>query len=373
MMTPTTIRAVWPEIPEHSEWLPYLEATRPQNWHTNFGPVVRQFEAQLMQLYGRFGEVAVSASNATSALSACLIAHNIRGAVLCPAFTFQATACAILGAGCHPVIVDVHPESGMVTAESLAQALNATGARAAILVAPYGIAIDVRAHAEACLAVGARLVVDNAAGLGVPRRSFDPGPGVDEVYSLHATKPFGIGEGGLIFTAQEHETALRSAMNFGLSTHTGAGQDGPPYWGINGKLTEAGAAIGLAVAMRMSARVQARQAMVQEWIDSLAGLEELVFSTRIESSPWQVFPLLMPDEDKLMRFTDRMTAAGIETRRYYAPSLGACHGMRAFDKCANAQSLAERAVTLPVRSFMSADSRRDLMATTRSCLTETLA
>jgi hypothetical protein len=49
--------------------------------------------------------------------------------VLCPAFTFQATACAILGAGCHPVIVDVHPAQGVVSPEMLDEALTATGAR----------------------------------------------------------------------------------------------------------------------------------------------------------------------------------------------------------------------------------------------------
>ena len=45
-MAETSIRAVWPELPEHAEWLPYLEETRLQNWHTNFGPLVRRFEAR---------------------------------------------------------------------------------------------------------------------------------------------------------------------------------------------------------------------------------------------------------------------------------------------------------------------------------------
>jgi dTDP-4-amino-4,6-dideoxygalactose transaminase len=372
-MTETSIRAVWPEVPEPTEWLSYLEETRPQNWHTNFGPLVRRFEARLHELYGHQADVAVSASNATSALSACLVAHNIRGPVLCPAFTFQATACAILGAGCQPVIVDVHPQSGIISADALDHALKVTGARAAIVVAPYGISADFRTHARVSQAHGARLVIDNAAGLGIPRNSFDPEPHVDEVYSLHATKPFGIGEGGLIFTAPEHEAALRSAMNFGIPTHTGAGQNRAPYWGINGKLTEAGAAIGLAVAEGMARRVEARQTMVREWMTAMSGLETLAFSTDVGRSPWQVFPLILPDEAAVLRFAGRMADAGIETRRYYAPSLGACHGMRAFDDCSNARSLAERAVTLPVRSFMSAEDRQSLMATTLSCLTISLS
>ena len=68
-----------------------------------------------------------------------------------------------------------------------------------------------------------------------------------------------------------------------------------------------------------------------------------------------------------------MTDAGIETRRYYAPSLGACRGMQVLDDCANARSLAERVVTLPVRSFMAIEDRKALMATSLSCLTASLA
>lgn len=366
------VRAVLPELPEPSAWLPYLVQTKHLNWHTNFGPLARQFEAVLEKTYGVGNEVAVSASNATSALSACLIAHRVRGPVICPAFTFQATACAILGAGCQPVIVDVDPASGVVTPERLDRALRQTGAKAAMLVAPYGITTDFRAHAAVCLAVGARLIIDNAAGLGVTRNSVDPGLHVDEVYSLHATKPFGIGEGGVIFTAPDHEGTLRSAMNFGLLTHTASGQDQAAYWGINGKLTEVGAAIGLAVAATMADRVQARQAMAADWMRTLDGMGARLYCMQPDQAAWQVFPLIMPSEATLLRFLAAMTAENIELRRYYSPSLGGCGGMRALDDCVNAQSLAARAVVLPVRSSMTAAEQADLMAVTRTCLEQSL-
>jgi dTDP-4-amino-4,6-dideoxygalactose transaminase len=366
------VRAVWPELPEPSAWLPFLEETKSLNWHTNFGPLARRFEAVLHQMYGRVGEVAISASNATSALSACLIAHRIHGPVLCPAFTFQATACAILGAGCQPVILDVDPVAGVVTPETLDQALAETGAKAAMVLAPYGIATDFRAHAAVCQRHSARLIIDNAAGLGVLRDATDPAPHVDEVYSLHATKPFGIGEGGVVFTAAEHEGRLRAAMSFGLLTHTASGQDQAAYWGVNAKLTEVGAAIGLAVAATMADRVRARQAMAAEWMAALADSGAHVFCTRPELSPWQVFPLILPDEPSLLRFVAGMADKGIELRRYYSPSLGACAGMRALHPCTNAQSLAARAVVLPVRSYMLQADRQKLVATAVACLDESL-
>jgi dTDP-4-amino-4,6-dideoxygalactose transaminase len=367
------VRAVWPELPEPAAWLPFLKETRSQNWHTNFGPIARRFEAVLQTAYGRPGEISVSASNATSALSACLIAHRVRGPVLCPAYTFQATACAILGAGCQPVIIDVDPDTGVVAPDQLDAALSQTGAKAAMLLAPYGIATDFRPHAAICQQHGARLIIDNAAGLGVLRDATNPAPHVDEVFSLHATKPFGIGEGGAVFTSSAHETALRSAMNFGLLTHSATGQDQAAYWGVNAKLTEIGAAIGLAVAATMADRVRARQGMAAEWMAALSGSGARVFCARPDLSPWQVFPLILPDEASVSRFVAATEAQRIGTRRYYSPSLGACSGMRQLHPCPNARDLASRAVVLPIRSSMPDDARSRLIATAVACLNESLA
>ena len=366
------VRAVWPELPEPAAWLPFLEATSGQNWHTNFGPLARRFESVLHAAYGRPGEIAVSASNATSALSACLIAHRLRGPILCPAFTFQATACAILGAGCQPVIIDVDPETGVVRPDVLDAALSQTGAKAAMVLAPYGITTDFRPHAAICQRHGARLIIDNAAGLGVLRDATDPAPHVDEVYSLHATKPFGIGEGGAVFTAAAHDTALRSAMNFGLLTHSATGQDQAAYWGVNAKLTEVGAAIGLAVAKTMAKRVRARQGMAAEWMAALSGSGARVFCSRPDLSPWLVFPLMLPDEASVFRFVAAAEAKGIGTRRYYSPSLGACSGMRRLHPCPNAEALASRAVVLPIRSSMPDAARSRLISTAVACLNDSL-
>ncbi len=268
-----------------------------------------------------------------------------------------------------PVIIDIDPISAIPSPELLEQAIKTTGAKAAMLVAPYGIRPDFSRHAEICARHGARLIIDNAAGLGVSRASQGyPLPHVDEVFSLHATKPFGIGEGGVIFTHHSNANSLRSALNFGLITHSAFGSDLRPYWGINGKLTEVAAAIGLAVAETMNSRVLARQQMAQEWIETLADLQICLFCDQPESAVWQVFPVIIPDEAMLVRFVAAMAQKGIELRRYYFPSLGACAGMQSVGACDNAQNLASRAVVLPVRSFMVKDDRKHLMQTTRECL-----
>lgn len=283
----------------------------------------------------------------------------------------QATAAAILGANCKPVIVDVDASSGIVTPDALEAGFLKSGARAAIVLAPYGITTDFHAHEAICRKMGKLLIIDNASGLGVLRgqSSFSGDEGVvREVYSLHATKPFGVGEGCAIFAPQPKIPSLRAAMNFGLQTHSATGCRQPPYWGINGKMSEFHAAIGLAVADGMPHRVVARQKMAANWVARLQNSPAQLFSTAIESSPWQVFPVLLETEADVLATVAIAAELGIELRRYYTPSLGACRGMDQITPCPNAQSLSERALVLPIRSTMTGTDQAELMDTVRHCI-----
>ena len=360
-----------PEVPNPTQWLDYLKPALDANWYTNFGPVNTRFEDCLADLYAQSGERVVTSSNATSGLSACLIAESISGPVLCPAFTFQATAASILGANCTPVIIDVDAISGIVTPEALEAGFEKTGAQATIVLAPYGITTNFHAHEAICCKMGRLLIIDNAAGLGVARDHLafsGAGDVVREVYSLHATKPFGIAEGCAIFAPESKVPSLRAAMNFGLQTHSATGDPQAPFWGINGKMSELHAAVGLAVADTMATRVAARQDMAANWVGCLENSSATIFNTVIEASPWQVFPVLLESEAQVLATVENAAARNIELRRYYSPSLGACQGMAQIGPCSNARNLAKRALTLPVRSTMNAADQDDLMANVRACI-----
>ena len=68
-----------------------------------------------------------------------------------------------------------------------------------------------------CRSQGVVVVIDNAAGLGAPRTPSELGGNVFEVFSMHATKPFGVGEGGAILAYRSHDSALREALDFAPS------------------------------------------------------------------------------------------------------------------------------------------------------------
>ena len=252
---------VRPELPPVSDWAPCLEETYRSNRFTNFGALSLRLEALLADQWGTPGSACVLASSCTAALAAPLIANHITGKVILPAFTFPATLSAIRMAGATPVLIDVQPGDWRVSAADLDRAFAGTGARAAIVLCPFGFRSHFTEHARVAAARSALLIIDNAAGLGVTRNHLELSPHVFEAYSLHATKPFGIGEGGAVFAHQSSVNALRRALNFGLPMECPAE---PPFWGINGKMSEFQAAVGLAVAAGFSRRLEARRAMAAQ-------------------------------------------------------------------------------------------------------------
>ena len=368
-------RVVASEIPDPKDWIHYLKPSIDKNWYTNFGPVNEDFEERIKNKYCEKNEVAITASSATSALSACLISESISGEVLCPGFTFQATASSILGANCNPIIIDVDKNSGIVTPQILKEGFLNTKAKAAILLAPYGISVDFHEHEKICHEMGKILIIDNAAGLGIKRESkFFSGSyeNVIEVFSLHATKPFGIGEGGLIIAPSSKEFSIRSAMNFGLQTHANTGSTSSPFWGINGKMSEFHAAIGLAVLETIDKRIFQRQEMAKKWIDNLTNIDLNlnIFTHEIENSPWQIFPVILESEKIVEKVLKIALKNKYELRRYYYPSLGNCHGMKSIGICENSNNLSARVLTLPIRSWIKKNDQENLITSIMDILKE---
>src|SRR4051812_10606376 len=96
---PFRFPAMRPSIPAPADWIGYLQKSYEARWFSNFGPVVCEFEKRLTANFALEGEVIATANNATSAITAALIAFRARGDVVIPAFSFAATASGVSMAG----------------------------------------------------------------------------------------------------------------------------------------------------------------------------------------------------------------------------------------------------------------------------------
>lgn len=216
---------------------------------SNDGPLVRDLEQ-------RTGEAldwphVVAMSSGTSALTAALLALGLpRGAeVITTPLTFRATALAIEAAGLRPVFAAVDPDTLLLSVDAVEQAMSPrTGA--ILPVHLFGLAADPRFE-DLAEARGLPVVYDAAHSFDVTQGI--AGRGTATAYSLHATKLLHTGEGGLLCTEDEAVAErARTIRNFGLVGHAGTGP------GMNAKLSEVSAAVGLAMFDRLEAEVARR-------------------------------------------------------------------------------------------------------------------
>lgn len=359
--------AIRPLVPPSSAWVPYLKLSYAQHWFSNFGPVVRQFEAELTARFCHANEVITCANNATSGIAAALIALDVRGTVAIPAYTFPATASAVLMAGAEPAVIDVDSTTWTLSLNILERFVSSDKVAAVVLVSPFGLRQDFSPHLQFCTERGLPVLIDSAAGLNMLAS-----PLLDEscfeIYSLHATKAFPVGEGGVIRSRGDQAPALRRALNFGLE----AGRPVPSCWGINGKLPEISAAVGLAVLKEFDAVIGHRKAAAARYINLLQEYDGLIFPTDVDRSPWQVFPLLLPRRSSAEIFMQRAAAESLQIRWSYKPTLENWPRTRSISACPNAETLSERTVTLPIYSDMTEDEHNAILEIMRRSLDHAL-
>ncbi len=229
-----------PSVPPIEKYLPYIKKVDENRMYSNFGPMQSEFKERLSNLYGMKAEQLELFSSGTTALIAAL--HVLRSPqrpyCLLPSWTFVATVHAAVAAGLEPVFVDVDAQSMQVTQAELS-ALPPhilEQASVALLVAPFGATLNLEGMDRLSKKFGFSVLCDCAASFESVRAPFFP-----TVISLHATKMFGIGEGGLLMSSDESLIQkTHTYINFGFESGRQA-----KYSGINGKLSEFHAAVGM--------------------------------------------------------------------------------------------------------------------------------
>ncbi len=238
-----TIPLLVPDMPSAEELLPYLKQIDENRWYTNFGPLVQEYEGKLSNwLTERSGRDvhAVTVNSGTAALELGLSVLNLKpGArVLLPGITFVASATAITRMGFEPVFTDIDNDSWLLTPELARGVIQYTNIDAVMPVATFGVPHDEAQWDQFTADTGIPVLIDAAAALA----SQNVGETTHCAYSLHATKPFGVGEGGVVASGDnESIDRIRVLSNFGLEKRGLANHQRA----TNAKLSEYHAAVGL--------------------------------------------------------------------------------------------------------------------------------
>lgn len=338
-----------PQLPQPDEWIQFLETSYEARHFANNGPLSQILSRNLEGAYLSRGYKGVLVSSNTLGLQATFHALKLEGKrIAVPDFTFAATLQAILGARAVPVVFDVDRETGELCADSVSAYLNGGGKLDAIVhVRCFGCIRDIEKIKRVARAHELPLIVDAAAALAQPNDyRFGSNHGEIEVFSLHATKVFAIGEGGLIAAPEAIRGKLLAATNFGFlpdKTYEG---------GTNAKLDEFRCAVGLAMLEKMEGVVALRQQHAAKYIKFFAEADGVRPLCRDINNSWSMFPVLLDkpvSEAVIQNFYDQ----SIEVKRYYYPGIMAGYVRSSELECVsieNSTYIQNHIVCLPIYS-----------------------
>ena len=313
-----------PNVPDSERLLERMRGVLNRRWLTNDGPEVQEFERQVAKIAGVRHCVAMC--NGTTALQIAIHAAGLSGEVIVPSFTFIATAHALEWQGIRPVFCDIDESYCLDPAR--VEELITPQTTGVIGVHVWGHACNVEALSAICERHHLKLLFDAAHAFGCSHKgTMIGGFGRAEIFSFHATKFVNTLEGGAVVTNDDDfAERCRSMRNFGFS-----GEDLVTALGINGKMNEFEAAMGIESLAEMERTITANRDNYFEYQKGLAdipGIRLRQYDLN-ERNNFQYVVVEVGEKAGISRdqLRDLLLAENILARRYFYPG---CHHMEPY-------------------------------------------
>ena len=319
------LNIVRPTYPSPEFFVPQFIEGMQKGLVTNNGPHAIQFEKSLAQYCN--ANVAICNSGQNALMVMLRAAGICGGEVIVPSFTFSATPHAVHWCGAKPIFADIGQDMVLDVAD-VERRINPN--TVAILgVDVYGIACDYFALSDLGKRHNLKVLFDSAPSFGTKVNGQPVGGfGDAQIFSFHATKAFNTMEGGAIVSKNiEIIDRAKVLRNFGQIR--GANCDEP---GMNAKMMEVSALVGLAQLQRFDQDIEIRRASVQIMIDELSGVPgiEMAHIPSNQEPVWLYFPIVI-DPQKFGLSRDELAVAlefdNIFVRKYFEMP---CHQMATY-------------------------------------------
>ena len=312
-----SIYVTQPYLPPLEEFIPYLQKIWESKQLTNGGPFHEELEKALCEFLG-VEHIALFA-NGTLALVTALQALRITGEVITTPYSFVATAHSLLWNGIKPVFVDIDPVTLNLDPNRIEAAI--TPQTTAIMpVHCYGRPCDVDAIQGIADIYNLRVIYDAAHAFGVRNATGSVlGYGDLSVLSFHATKVFTTFEGGAIVCPDgKTKQRIDHLKNFGFVNEVTVVAPG-----INGKMSEFNAALGLLQLKYYDQAIARRDKIDATYREKLAGVRGircLEYADR-DSTNFAYFPILVEPDYPVSRddLYKRLKDQNVNPRRYFYP------------------------------------------------------
>jgi dTDP-4-amino-4,6-dideoxygalactose transaminase len=363
-MKKKTIFVNKPSLPPLKDLIPYLEQIWKSKILSNNGPFHKQFEDALCN-YLSVPYISL-VSNATIGLIIALKALDIKGEVITTPYSYVATAHSLSWNKIKPIFVDIDPDTLNLDPRKIESAIT-LNTSAIMPVHVYGNPCDVDKIEAIAKKNNLKVIYDAAHAFGVKCHCGSILKHGDlSILSFHATKVFNTFEGGAIISHDKKtKDHIDQIKNFGFTGETTIEQIG-----INGKMSEFNAALGLLQLKQIDNDIVKRKKIDQvyrEGLENIPGIKCLDY-TNMEKGNYSYFPIFIDDNYPLSRdqLYNKLKENDINGRRYFYPLItdfSTYEDMRIKKETTliSAKSISKKVICLPIYSELSINFVRKII------------
>lgn len=348
-------------MPELDEYIEEIKPIFESKWLTNMGPKHVEFEQKLEE-YLKVKNINLFV-NGHMGLYCAIQALQLKGEVITTPFTFVSTTNAIVQNGLTPVFCDIEPDTYTMDTSKIEELI--TDKTCAIVpVHVYGNICNVDEIERIAKKYNLKVIYDAAHAFGVEYKNKGIGTYGDmSMFSFHATKVFNsIEGGGVSFNCDEYEKRLNLLKNFGIT-----GPETAEEVGMNAKMNEFQAAMGLCNLRHVDEHIEKRKHIVETYRNRLKNVKGIKLSEIQENvkTNYAYFPVVFEKEfgktrDEVM---EELAKHDILTRKYFYPLTTDFESYRNqydSDKTPIAKYIAERVLTLPLYADLSIEKVNEI-------------
>ena len=350
-------------LPDKEKYISYLDKIYETGWVTSYSPLVRELESKLATYLGVKNIVLVSSG--TAALEVAYRLLDLKGEVITTPFSFVATTSSLVFNGLKPIFADIDSHTFCLDPANI-EKLITPETSAIVPVHVFGNACQVEQIDAIAKENNLKVIYDAAHTFGVEYKGESIlNYGDISTLSFQATKLFHTIEGGALIINDESLVAeARRIINFGIN-----GEESIGSLGINAKMNEFEAAMGLCVLDDMPEIIEERKKIFNMYIDELKDLVTFQEQNKHSTQNYSYVPIVLKNEEEMKQIKERLNGENIFPRRYFYPSLDTLNYIEPKQYCPTSRDISSRILCLPIYPGLNKNDQKKIINIIKRTLT----
>jgi len=348
-------------LPNIDKYKNYIDRIFANGQITNNGPLVQALETRLADYLGVKNIILVA--NGTLALDIAYRSLDLAGEVITTPFTFIASASSIAVNGLVPIFADIDPKNFNIDPNNI-QPLISKKTSAIMPVHVFGEPCKLDEINEIAKINNLKVIYDacHTFGINVTNKTGKAesilNNGDISTLSFHATKLFHTIEGGALITNDDDiAKKIRLLINFGITGPTSI-----EMLGLNAKMNEFEAAMGLCILDDLNKIIEDRKEIYTKYYQGLKDEVQLQERGINSTQNYTYFPIVLKNEESLLKIQKELNDNGIFPRRYFYPSLDTLSFLTDLGStCQSSQDISKRILCLPMYPDLDKSTQKSII------------